>query len=527
MTARDAAGNSATDSLTVTVIDTVAPTVTITRPSSLSTPSSTAVLTGTASDAFGVAQVTWSNSRGGSGMATGTTSWTVAGIPLQPGSNVITITARDSAGLLGTDTVTATRTDGEAPTVSLVTPTTGGTYATTSRTLALSGTSADAVGVSQVTWANNRGGGGTAAGTTSWAVQGVALQMGANLIAVTARDAAGNAGQAVLSVTVTDGEPPTVAIVSPVTAATFSTTVPGVAIAGTAADAGGVAAVTWSSSQGGGGAAVGTTSWSVPAVALVPGVNVITVLARDTAGNTGRSQLTITTTDNRAPVVTILSNGPSTTAEAIQVSGTASDDFGLASVSWRNSRGGSGLAAGTGSWIAPTIPVQPGSNDITITVTDKAGNSATSVLKINGNKVKGSTPATVTSTLTPDSSGSSPNLTSAADAQVWPILPARPPVRTEPLQPGVAILPSVIDGRWVTSASTVPLKGTATDNVTRVTWSVDWGGSGTASGTRAWTIPTIGLQIGKNVVTVTAMTADGRIARQSVTVTYRPLRASR
>jgi hypothetical protein len=65
------------------------------------------------------------------------------------------------------------------------------------------------------------------------------------------------------------------------------------------------------------------------------------------------------------------------------------------------------------------------------------------------------------------------------------------------------------------------------DNVTRVTWSVDWGGSGTASGTREWTVPTVGLQIGRNVITVTAMTADGRVDRQSVTVTYQPLRASR
>jgi hypothetical protein len=40
----------------------------------------------------------------------------------------------------------------------------------------------------------------------------VALQLGTNVITVTARDAAGNAGQAVLSVTATDGEPPTVAI---------------------------------------------------------------------------------------------------------------------------------------------------------------------------------------------------------------------------------------------------------------------------------------------------------------------------
>ena len=52
-----------------------------------------------------------------------------------------------AAGLVGTDTITLTRTDGDAPTVSLVTPTTGGAYATTLRTLALSGTSADAGGI--------------------------------------------------------------------------------------------------------------------------------------------------------------------------------------------------------------------------------------------------------------------------------------------------------------------------------------------------------------------------------------------
>jgi hypothetical protein len=52
--------------------------------------------------------VTWTNSRGGSGTATGTTSWSASGIALQSGSNVITVTARDAAGNSGTDMLAVT-----------------------------------------------------------------------------------------------------------------------------------------------------------------------------------------------------------------------------------------------------------------------------------------------------------------------------------------------------------------------------------------------------------------------------------
>jgi N-acetylmuramoyl-L-alanine amidase len=54
--------------------------------------------------------VTWSNDRGGSGNATGTTSWSVSGVALLTGANVITITARDAAGNTATDTLTVTYT---------------------------------------------------------------------------------------------------------------------------------------------------------------------------------------------------------------------------------------------------------------------------------------------------------------------------------------------------------------------------------------------------------------------------------
>ncbi len=69
---------------------------------------------------MGVTQVTWSNDRGGSGVASGTTSWSVTGIALQSGSNVLTVTARDAANNVGTDTLTVNYTpvvpDTQAPT---------------------------------------------------------------------------------------------------------------------------------------------------------------------------------------------------------------------------------------------------------------------------------------------------------------------------------------------------------------------------------------------------------------------------
>jgi hypothetical protein len=93
--------------------DTTPPSVTITSPRgtpAYSTTSSPITLAGTASDNVGVTQVTWSNNRGGSGTATGTTNWTASGISLQLGSNVLTVTARDAAGNIGTATLTATLT---------------------------------------------------------------------------------------------------------------------------------------------------------------------------------------------------------------------------------------------------------------------------------------------------------------------------------------------------------------------------------------------------------------------------------
>ena len=109
---------------TLAVPDTTVPTVTISAPTSaatFSTSTSPLNLGGTAADNVGVTQVSWTNDRGGSGTATGTTGWSVSGIALQSGGNVLTVTAQDAAGNTGTDTLTVTYTppppDTTAPTV--------------------------------------------------------------------------------------------------------------------------------------------------------------------------------------------------------------------------------------------------------------------------------------------------------------------------------------------------------------------------------------------------------------------------
>jgi hypothetical protein len=92
--------------------DSTSPVVTITAPTtdpSYSTSTDAIALAGTASDNGTVAEVRWSNDRGGSGVCSGTTNWN-ASVDLYPGDNVITITAEDIEGNTASDSLTVTYT---------------------------------------------------------------------------------------------------------------------------------------------------------------------------------------------------------------------------------------------------------------------------------------------------------------------------------------------------------------------------------------------------------------------------------
>jgi len=275
-------------------VDTTPPTLAITTPTSGSTYSTRTTpltITGTASDNILVTQVTWANKRGGGGTASGTTSWTASGIILQSGANVLTVTASDAAGNTKMATLTVTL-DTTAPTVAITAPGSGSTYSTRTTPLTIAGTASDNIGVTQVAWVNNRGSSGTATGTASW-TGSVALQSGANVLTVTASDAAGNTATASVTVTL-DNTPPAVAITTPTSGATYSTSNSVLALAGTASDNIGVTQVTWANSRGGGGTPSGMPSWTVNGIVLQSGVNVLTVTAQDAVGNITTATLTVT-----------------------------------------------------------------------------------------------------------------------------------------------------------------------------------------------------------------------------------------
>jgi len=91
--------------------------------------------------------------------------------------------------------------DDQAPDVYISNPAFGGIWPTTTSTISLGGGSDDNIGVTAITWSNNRGGSGqVSAPFDSWYVSNIPLYPGTNLLTVTAYDAAGNAGTDTLAV---------------------------------------------------------------------------------------------------------------------------------------------------------------------------------------------------------------------------------------------------------------------------------------------------------------------------------------
>ena len=510
VSALDGASNESgySNEVNATIADSTVPTVAITSPTTsgiYSTTSGTITISGTASDNSGVSTVTWANAANGtSGTATGTTSWSKSGISLVSGANTLTVTASDSAGNKASKTLTVTYTaaDTTAPSVAITSPTATGAYSTTSGTINISGTASDNVGVTSVTWSNDANGtSGTATGTTSWSISGASLSQGDNTFTVIASDRSGNTAGKTLTVTYTqayaasDTAAPALAITSPTATGIYATTSGTITISGTASDNVGVTSVTWSNdANDASGTASGTTSWSISGASLSQGDNTFTVTASDSAGNTSGKTLTVTYTqaDTDKPAIALTSpttgSTYSTTSGMITISGTARDNVGVSTITWANSANGTkGTASGTTSWSVSGISLNGGSNTIAVTAADNAGNMATTIL-------------TVTYT--------APKAAPAGDI-------TKPVVTiTSPTKRATYTLRS--------KHISVKLVGKASDNkkVTKVTWeNAANGTSGTATGTKKWTVKKVPLIKGANAITVTAYDAAGNASTDTLTVT--------
>jgi len=177
-------------------------TLTITAPAAQSTTMASSIAAaGSTSGADADLRVTWQTDHGNSGVATGSSNWSVEAIPLFAGVNTITVTATDDSRTT-VRTVSVTRTtpsspsnptnpsDRTPPTLVITSPV-GNILTTRAATIDVKGTATDATGVAKVTW-QSPSGSGTAAGTASWVASGIPLMLGDNTLLIRAYDAAGN-----------------------------------------------------------------------------------------------------------------------------------------------------------------------------------------------------------------------------------------------------------------------------------------------------------------------------------------------
>ena len=136
------------------------------------------------------------------------------------------------------------------------------------------------------------------------------------------------------------------------------------------------------SAPGGGGTAAGNGTGGGSAVTPIAG-------GGGTGGEDGGGTVTNPTpaADRIPPAINIVSPAPAggsyqTINMRVIVTGVASDNVGIASVTWANSRVGDGSAFGTSSWATGPIDLKLGDNVITITAADTAGNVQTATLTV-------------------------------------------------------------------------------------------------------------------------------------------------
>jgi len=236
-------------------------------------------------------------------VAQGGSAWSIPSLPLQLGSNTITITATDAAAGEASRSVVVTRQAvAERPAITIVSPTNGSSYVSRSSTITLAGAASPAPGIVRVEWTSSRE-------RAAWPLgplpgpRAYSSPAGGNLLTVTARDGRGGSASRTLAVTysaASDTVAPVIRITLPVSTSVLVASA-SIRIQGTATDNVAVAQVTWLTSFNKSGVATGTSFWNTGDVPLLVGTNVIVLRAYDAAGNSSWRSLTVTVGEPHLP----------------------------------------------------------------------------------------------------------------------------------------------------------------------------------------------------------------------------------
>jgi type VI secretion system Hcp family effector len=178
-----------------------------------------------------------------------------------------------------------------------------------------------------------------------------------------------------------DTVPPTLSISSPANNALLGTST--ITVSGTASDDTSVSSVTWKVDGGTVSTASGTTNWTFTTAPLTDGLHTIEVDATDSAGLVTTQSITVTV-DTTPPTLAISSPADHTIilTPTLTVSGTASDDTSVTSVTYKVDSGTESTASGTTSWTFTTPSLSLGVHTIQVTATDAVGLVTTKVLEI-------------------------------------------------------------------------------------------------------------------------------------------------
>jgi len=330
-TARDAAGNQQTATVSVTVAnDTTPPTVSLTSPAANTVVTGTIAIGASASDDVGVVSVQFAvdgvNLGGERTAAPYVVEWNSGTAP--NGVHVLSAAARDAAGNQQTATVSVTvANDATPPTVSLTSP---AANAVVTGTIAFAAVAADDHGVAGVQFAVDGINFGaeqtTAPYRASW--DSATVPNGAHVLTATARDAAGNQQTATVVVSVAnDTTPPDISLTTPSADAVVTGTI---AFGALASDDVGVAGVQFAIDGVNLGSEVGAdpfaTTWNTSTVPN--GAHVLTATARDAAGNQRTASVTVVVAnDTTPPEVTIVNPVDSgTVGGTVTLAADATDD---------------------------------------------------------------------------------------------------------------------------------------------------------------------------------------------------------
>lgn len=479
--------------------------------------------------------------------------------PAPPGGGDGRWDASDAAEIKANLRQTFVVVDTTAPVVGITSPTPGEVF--DASPITLSGTVDDgsasinvavtnAGGTTNVAGRNNGGG--------TWDIYNVPLAAGSNSLLVTATDRANNSATATVEVRLgaLDTVAPVLSILSPPEGAVLTATP--TTVTGTVSDDTGIATVTVN-----GVAATVTNGNFSASVPLDPGANTLTAVATDTSDNsaTVTRQVTYTPPDTTPPTVSVdsPSEGAVVTGSPVTVSGTVSDDTGVASVTVNGV-----TATIDGAGFTVQVPVSAGGNTLTVVARDTSDNSTTVTRQItytppdttppsvsvdsptNGAIVNAS-PVTVVGTVDDDrgvasvtvngvaatiigtsftaqvpvSEGANTLTALATDtsnnvASAGVTITYEPPTGDDTTAPQVAILTPADNAVLATDKVTVT--GTVTDD--RDVASVSVNGISATLGAGTFTLIDLPLTPGANTITAVATDTSGNPANASVTVTY-------